>query len=279
MYKAHGKTMHDDLDDIAVFPLGDGDVLVSGFPKSGTNWMQVMVANLWDHWTTVAASESRQVPNISGARRENYSGYDACIAVDSPRLMKTHLPRQLMPTRWPEHGKVIHLVRNPKDVCVSLYFELKKMANKVPDSPDVERGTISDFVKRFAAGEVPYGPYVDNIVSWRTFEHPNLLKVTYEETKTNVRLVLDRIVDFVGIPVDDDRLEKVIAETDFDAMRNNDLRFQINHPDPTDERGTHFMRKGIVGDWRNEMSAEDSALLDAEVVAPLEAQGVFLRYE
>ena len=95
----------------------------------------------------------------------------------------------------------------------------------------------------------------------------------------SIRARVDRIVDFVGIPVPEERIERVIAETDFEAMRNNDLRLQINHPDPTDERGTDFMRKGIVGDWRNEMGAADSALLDAEVVGPLEAQGVFLRYE
>jgi hypothetical protein len=52
----------------------------------------------------------------------------ACIAADSPRLMKSHLPIELMPDRWPGHGKVVHLTRIPKDVCVSYFHEARDKA-------------------------------------------------------------------------------------------------------------------------------------------------------
>ncbi|GAA1002874.1 sulfotransferase [Acrocarpospora pleiomorpha] len=273
--------MHDNYDDIRDFPLADGDVVISGFPKSGTNWMQVMLSGLWDGWGTLSGG-SRQVPNLSGKDRPGYRGYLACVASPSPRLIKTHLPVELMPRSWPEAGKVVHITRNPKDVCVSYFYEVKGLRTHAAGSR-YETGddfSIHDFAEQFARGEVPYGPYTDNVIGWRQTEHPSLLKITYEQARADVRATLAQVIEFVGRPVSRERLEEVIAKTEFNAMRDNDLRFEINHADLREGRedATPFMRKGIVGDWKRELSTYDSELIDDTVVARLESAGVHLTY-
>jgi hypothetical protein len=131
-------------------------------------------------------------------------------------------------------------------------------------------------VRQFVAGVVPWGPYLENMISWRTFDHPNLLKISYEEARRDPRATFERIVAFVGRPVTPERLEKVLAETSFETMRNSDVRFQINHPNLREDTDAPFMRKGSTGGWKDEMSAEDSRLIDTHIVEPLEKMGIRL---
>lgn len=262
---------------LRAFPLDARDVLISGYTKSGTNWLQVIVANLWDDWENLRVEKA--VPNLAGQDAEGYRGNAACLAVGAPRLAKIHVSRYEMPDVWPENGKVIHITRNPKDVCVSLFYELRKLPRRRTEIAEMPRVEDKSFhVKRFVAGCVPWGPYLHNILSWRTFHHPNLLHVTYEEAKRDVRATIEKIVAFLGRPVEHGRIDEVIAKTDFKAMRNSDLRLQINHPDQGEDTSAPFMRKGIVGDWRNELSEADAELIDSCIVDPLERSGVFLDY-
>jgi hypothetical protein len=274
-------TSHENIEDIRSFPLNDDDLVVVGYPKSGTNWLQIMLASLWDDWTTLN-NERHQVPNLAGKDRPGYVGYDACIAVESPRLMKCHLPLDMMPTRWPDHGKVIHIIRNPKDVCVSYFHETRAQTAATPGSQFAlpEDTPMREFVRHFIDGHVQYGRFTDNVIGWRQFEHPNLLKITYEDARNNIRDTLDRVVAFVGKPVTDKRINEVIEKTEFKTMKSSDLRYQINHPDIREgqEKVGAFMRKGIVGDWKEEMSLADSEYLDQTMVAELERAGIFLTY-
>ena len=47
-------------------------------------------------------------------------------AVPSPSVLNTHLPYRWLPRKHVENGgKIVHVIRNPKDVCVSMYHFLK----------------------------------------------------------------------------------------------------------------------------------------------------------
>ena len=85
-----------DLDDLRAFPLATEDVLVVGFVKSGTSWLQIMITNLFDHLNT-CGGELRKVPSLHGRFRVEgrYYSYPDCLTLPPPRLMKTHLPREL----------------------------------------------------------------------------------------------------------------------------------------------------------------------------------------
>jgi hypothetical protein len=44
-------------------------------------------------------------------------------SLKSPRVLNTNLPFRWLPKKHVESGgKIIHVIRNPKDVCVSLYY-------------------------------------------------------------------------------------------------------------------------------------------------------------
>jgi Sulfotransferase domain len=144
------------------FPLGDDDVVVVGFPKSGTNWLQITLANLYDQWGTTALTGGA-VPQLDIPSREGFQGYEYSLAAASPRLMKAHCLYDHMPRAFREdgRGKVINIMRNPKDVCDSFYHQL--------DSLREYMGLTSDwngFVESFANGNVPFGPWLDHVIGW-----------------------------------------------------------------------------------------------------------------
>lgn len=268
-----------DLEYIRSFPIEDDDVLVIGFVKSGTSWLQVMITNLFDELNT-CGGELRKVPSLHGRNRVagKYYGYEDCVSLTPPRLMKSHLPRELMPGRWPDHGKVVHISRNPKDVCISLFHELNFMGRTAPGSPTAV-SEFSAYFQKFMIGQVPWAPIADHLLSWSLFDHPNLLKITYEDALRNTRATLGSIVDFIGRPVSEERIDQVVRTTEFKAMRESSLRYQINHPDLREDTDAPFMRKGIIGDWKNVMTVAQNELFDREIVHRLEDNGVFMSYE
>lgn len=269
-----------DLGDLRKFPVADDDVLVVGFVKSGTSWLQVMVTNLFDHLNT-CGGDLRKVPSLHGRFRVEgrYYSYTDCLTLRSPRLMKTHLPRDYMPAGWPEHGKVIHITRNPKDVCVSLFHELRNISRSSPQSEIVVEA-FPGFFEQFMAHQVPWAPIADHIIGWREFDHPNLLKLTYEEALADPRPALRHIAEFLGQPVDEERIEQVVQSTEFSRMRAaSSVRNQINHPDLREDGDAPFMRKGVVGDWKQYFTVAQNERFDREIVRQLEQHGVFLAYD
>jgi amine sulfotransferase len=269
-------TIMHNLEDLKRFPVNDEDVFIVGFPKSGTSWLQVMVTNLWDDWG-VCQTDDRRVPSLHGVEIANYLGYEAALACPSPRLVKTHIARYCFPDRWPEHGRVIHIVRNPKDVCVSLFHELNNLWRAKPESPSAV-DDLDTLVDRFVAGEVPFGPFADNVLSWLEFDHPSMLKLTYESARVDTRATLERVVEFVGRPTEPGRIDEVVRTTEFEAMRKSQVRFQINSPDLREDSSSPFMRRGVVGGWRDTLTVAQSDRIDAAVVSQLEAGGLSLTY-
>src|SRR5262249_24816885 len=141
------------------FPLDESDVLVAGFPKSGTNWVQVMLANLWDDLGTYRHTGSRRVPSIEFTG-DGTDRYDIAVSATLPRLMKNHLPADRMPNVWRGvKSKVVYLTRNPYDVCVSFFRQLQIPGLQF--DADWNR-----WVERFAGGHTLYGGWLKHVLGW-----------------------------------------------------------------------------------------------------------------
>jgi hypothetical protein len=69
--------------------------------------------------------------------------------IPSPRALNTHVPYRWLPKQHIENGgKIVHVLRNPKDVTVSMYHHLKNSR---------ELGDISDFKTFFEAQQMAPG--------------------------------------------------------------------------------------------------------------------------
>ena len=86
---------------------------------------------------------------------------DAIDSVDqaknatSPRVIKTHLPFEMLPPNLLDTCKVIFVCRSPKDACVSFYNHYLNVTVGEYNF----KGNFSDFAGLFMNGMVQFGDY------------------------------------------------------------------------------------------------------------------------
>lgn len=76
----------------------------------------------------------------------------------SPRTLNTHLPYRWLPRKHLENdGKIVHVVRNPKDVAVSMFFHFKEtgefIGSEKLDFDDRVNSMLSDAPSKFLLAE------------------------------------------------------------------------------------------------------------------------------
>ena len=73
---------------------------------------------------------------------------------DEPRIIKTHLPFELLPPNLLERAKVVFVSRNPKDALLSWYHHMEIM----PDTFGY-KGNFDQMADLFMNGQILYGSY------------------------------------------------------------------------------------------------------------------------
>nr|XP_023014300.1 sulfotransferase family cytosolic 1B member 1-like [Leptinotarsa decemlineata] len=180
----------------------------------------------------------------------------------SPRFIKTHLPYQLLPTEMQKvKPKMIYIMRNPKDLCVSFFHHCKLLYNF-----NVEFET---FCELFLNNAVAYGGIFNHYFEfWNRRDQDNLLVLKYEEMKEDTKGSVKKIADFLGKPLTDEEAESVVDFLSFQRMRVNSscnaeaLVENIQGKGYFEKAGVHFIRKGEVGDWKNHMSDDMARRFD-----------------
>jgi len=257
------------------------DVFLVSLVKGGTTWVNKLLFTLLhgfdDDGNVVPGSQdlpnaqSQTYPSalfsskeaLEEAKKNMQEGstddmimkFFGCYSVDDllnqpePRLFSTHLfgerflPNSLFES---DNGKVVIVVRNLKDVLVSLHHF---------------RGVPKDDWLGNEHGPGSYARYIDletpnafgstfkwlkemDDVAKKLDPSGRVCVVYYEALKNNLPAQLDRIAEFVGLGILPlAKRQAVLKAIGFDAMKKN-------------KNLTMLMRKGVIGDWKNYLSAE-----------------------
>ncbi|XP_030854985.1 LOW QUALITY PROTEIN: sulfotransferase 1C2A-like [Strongylocentrotus purpuratus] len=162
-------------------------------------------------------------------------------------------------------GYVIYVARNPKDTAVSYYH----FCHYTPHLPSYDSWDM--FFEEFLANRAPQGSWFETYVLpwWRRRNHPNVLFLKYEDMKKDLPGAVQQIAEFMGKSLSDDVIEKIAEASTFEAMKKNPL----SNPDTLLQKGnkesglgqsstSSFMRKGVVGDWKNYFTDEQKKRFD-----------------
>ncbi|XP_013793546.1 sulfotransferase 1C2-like [Limulus polyphemus] len=262
----------------------DDDVFIVTYPKCGTTWVQHIVMSIFKKGEPIAnfLEFQRSTPFLE------MTGPKAAEFMLRPGAIKTHLPFHLQP--YSPKAKFIYVARNPKDCCVSFFHHMKMFPGY-----EFQDGCFDDFFELFINGFVDFGDYFDHLLSW--YEHrndPNVLFITYEEIKADTEASVMKMAGFLGkeyvtmLENDPSIMKNILYYTSIEYMKKNTnkhladflmappdllladpnlpdgLRYFITHvknlnvPPPKEST---FIRKGIVGDWKNYLSPEQSERL------------------
>ncbi|XP_050024426.1 sulfotransferase ssu-1-like [Dermacentor andersoni] len=242
------------------------DILLMTYPKSGTTWVQYMLYLL--------VHDMKPVP--LGSRLDSFApflekgGLDLIGALEkSPRPIKTHLSFDVMP--WRAEPRYVCVVRNPKDVCVSLYHHVRGF-EKYYHFTD---GSFDDFFEAFLEGQVDSADYHDHLLSlWHHRSKENVLLLTYEDLMERTLQEVGRLVEHVRpcFPADwkAPDLGSLVAAASFDVMKaQRPEQWASTRP----ENMPGFIRRGRVGDWRNYLTEDQNERLQSKFARKLAGSG------
>ncbi|MBN3305704.1 ST3A1 sulfotransferase, partial [Amia calva] len=184
---------------------------------------------------------------------------DEFASAPSPRLRVSHLPYYLVPQALRQNkGKVIYVARNPKDILVS-YYHFHMYAEMLETPKDFE-----EFFERFLEGRVFGNSWFDHIQGWYGHkDEMNFLYLTYEEMKQDIKGAVLKICTFIGKQLNDEQIENVVEHCTFNNMKKNkNANYEAVPDNLLNQKKGKFMRKGIIGDWKNHFTVAQNERFD-----------------
>jgi hypothetical protein len=242
------------------------DYVIISPPKCGRTWVRTMLSRFFQHRYGLPGNE------LLGF--DNYHRMNPAI----PRIRFTHdrYVNQYTGNRDSKRDyynkKVILLVRDPRDVVASNYFQwincvnpYKKELLNIPDKP--EEVPIFEYAMTRQFG-IPRT--VEFLQAWA----PELNKigahllVRYEDLRTDTARVLGDMLAFMGIEATETEIRQVVDETSFENMKkmeqnqtfeSGSRRLMIKDSDNPE---SFKVRRGKVGGYSDYFSEQELVEID-----------------
>uniref|UniRef100_A0A1B6LQI8 Sulfotransferase domain-containing protein n=1 Tax=Graphocephala atropunctata TaxID=36148 RepID=A0A1B6LQI8_9HEMI len=190
----------------------------------------------------------------------------------SPRLIKTHLPVELMPRQiWTKKPKIIYVSRNPYDAAIS-YFHHHRIWNNFQGSQEL-------FLRAFVEDKVVYCPFWNHVKSYqRLSSYENILLITFEDMKKDLAKVMKEVGDFLDVTYSKEQEVALLEHLSFASMKNNSaVNFEADIREMQRPGDVRFMREGQVGLWKKVLSPEFTKLFEewtSKYLSEADSQGI-----
>jgi hypothetical protein len=254
--------------------LARADVAVVSFGKSGRTWLRVMISR---YYQLVFGIPERMLIGF-----ENYHRRHAAI----PKIFFTHDNyikdyTGSVDSKAPFYGKkVVLLVRNPKDIAVSQYFQwqhrmrpAKKKLNKYP--PHGADVSAYDFVMDPDCGLPDIITFL-NLWAREAGRVEDLLIVRYEDMSSDTEATLRRVMEFITEgPSDAEAVSGAVEYSSVENMRKLEeqnvfwLAGGRMKPGKKGDPNTYKVRRAKVGGYRDYFDAAQAAEIDEYVAKEL----------
>jgi hypothetical protein len=153
-------------------------------------------------------------------------------------------------------GKTVYLTRDPRDIIVSLFFQI---TGRFQDFFDY-KGTISEFIRDDYFGATKLKLFRDQ---WEEICRAGLAyKVTYEQCHSNMTQVMRGLLNYYEIEYDEEVLARAVANATFEKMRHVEESRTFDSPWLQPRNHAYKMRKGKIGNFCKYLSNEDIAYLN-----------------
>ena len=225
------------------------DIFILSFPKSGNTWTRFLIANLIYPETPADFSNiNRLTPDPEAMSKRELA------KMPRPRIIKSH---QYFDPRYP---RVIYIVRDPRDVMLSMYHFQRK-CRVIEDQFPLEK-----YATQFIAGKTsPYGSWGDNVASWLVTRQnrPGFLLLRYEDMLEDAARELNKVVAFLQIPPDAERIANAVRRSAADEMRKLERsQAHLWSSTKSTRQDLPFVRAAKAGGWRTELPEEAVSQLE-----------------
>ena len=255
------------------FQFRDDDIIIATYAKSGTTWMQQIVAQmLFGGDPTLAVAEMSPWVDLRVPPKE--VKLPQIEAQTNRRILKTHLPVDALV--FSPRAKYVYIARDGRDVVWSLYNHhvnanaawygaLNDTPGRVgpaiePPPADI-RQYWHDWMDRDGH---PFWSFWDNVRSWWPARAlPNVLFVHFSALKRDMPGEMRNIARFLDIPIDESRWQDIVGYCSFDWMKQHATQSVPLGGAFWDGGAEVFINKGVNGRWADTLTREESAEYEA----------------
>jgi aryl sulfotransferase len=264
------RELHTQLFDSTVwndFAFRDDDIVIATWSKSGTTWVQQIVAQLL----------------FNGARQLDVADMSPWLDLRIPpsevklaaleaqrhrRFIKTHLPLDALV--YAPRAKYVYVGRDGRDVMWSLhnhwingnatfYAAINDTPGRV--GPPIERPPTSPrdyFLTWLERDGYPFSSFWENVRSWWAIRNlPNLLLLHFADLLADMPGEIRRIADFLEVPIDPAKQPAILEHCSFDHMKANATKSVPLGGAFWDGGAQVFIHRGTNGRWRQELTEID----------------------
>jgi hypothetical protein len=241
-------------------------VWIASYPRSGNSWLRFMLSayfceatSSWDKISAVVLEFPALVGRLAAGKSKEQLWDEMCHMHDSlgksfPRkglpeglYLKTHsVAANHLYAEKTKHA--VLLVRNPRDVLVSAvnYKQLLMQS-------DMDKSFESSYLDQFTRNggdpdwkKIGFGTWQEHYFSWTSQPFPTHV-VRYEDLRNDTESSLRKILTFLGVIVEDERLHRAVEECRLENLQKLEERLRQGSQHPFRNSARRFINKGLVG--------------------------------
>jgi aryl sulfotransferase len=261
------------------FQFRDDDIVISTYAKSGTTWMQQIVAQLL-FGPDPSLEVAEMSPWLDLRVPPKAVKLPVVEAQTHRRFIKTHLPVDALV--FSPRAKYIYIGRDGRDVIWSFYNHhvnanatwyaaLNDTPGRVGPPIEPPPSDIRDYWHDWLSRDGhPFWPFWENVRTWYAIRDlPNVLLVHFANLKRDMRGQMRRIAAFLDVSVDEATWPDILEYCSFDWMKAHATKSVPLGGAFWDAGAQVFINKGVNGRWSDVLTAEESAEYEARALREL----------
>jgi len=263
-------------------------VWIASYPKSGNTWFRVLLSNLSGDLASPVSINQLQSTPIASSRKifDDLTGTASSdLTNDEIDLIRPDLYRWMAlkandtifkkvhdawtlnsrgePVFPPDVTKaVIYIIRNPLDIAVSYSYHINKnISETIGMMNDKENALCSNPDKLYNQLRQKLNGWSEHVRSWVDYSGLPVITLRYEDMLDDPFTQFRKVFDFIGMLIDNERLEKAIAFSGFEVLNSQEQKEGFKEK-PI--RMNTFFRSGKSGEWEKYLSAEQVKIISEQ---------------
>jgi hypothetical protein len=231
------------------FTLGENDVLLVSYPRSGNTWLRVIMAELlYGQSGESIKGLDYFVPDLHERPSRNE------IVPGEFHIAKSHTPYRTISPRFKDLRRGIYLIRDPRDVVLSYYrygYELQRYIY-----------SFEHFVNDWLYGRIWPCTWQEHVNSWTgdgiQTKGLDIITVRYEDLLLNAEEQMGKVLEFLNINKNLDEVKRALDNATIEKMREKEARGMRDKEQAEEFR---FIGEGVLGQWEGTLSDEQLSLI------------------